>query len=728
MNIVQPPVIILAYANDKRDQKEGRFLSYLARESAKTHDALLEAEKVGLCKIEMVQNATLSTIESAFTRNEGHVAIFHYAGHSDHYNLLLEEWDITNHHVDHHAFARYLGQQKGLQLVFLNSCISKEQLPAYRESKIPTVLYTNEYISDQGAAMFSVRFYRRISKGDSIQKAYAHAAGLAQASAGDAIRKGNRAIRSHEYKKKLNLPIWQPFYHPDFPAAKEWNLPTAADDRLRLLPEFPKDIGYPPQPYKYLKPYERSDARVYWGRESELLQLYSLLTSDSSQNIVVLSGSAGSGKTSLLQAGLLPRLENHFQIVRTEELRLNIPLSANSNSGATVDFESQGTQECIQVLSKNSESIKKPLLFVIDDFEKSAHDRAQFTDLVKKLSQITAQDYGDHFHVKLLFATRNDYLKELEFLLAAVYSGFASVYLAPPSQRDIIKFVEGIGSNEELKKRYEVQVSIAIPSMIAADLGSSRNALTTPILQILMAYLYDQARLAGSSMSASMYEKIDLQHLIHDFVVQQIKLTYSETEFEEFKGTGLVENILGEYADPLGKPVANIDSELINRYPPAIHSVISSLIQYLKSEARLLVDLKLTGRNVSNPDILIHDFLGPIIKRLQYASNLPGPKAIHILSRITNKDEVLSESALEDLLPGLGFVPVPDSLKNGVIQQSKKEATLKIRLHKRKRNVLLLKFTAIAFLVLALIVPGTGVIDAYGLIFFVVLALLYPSG
>lgn len=65
-------------------------------------------------------------------------------------------------------------------------------------------------------------------------------------------------------------------------------------------------------PYPGLKPFDRQDAAVFFGRDKEILRLEELLNPTllhSSGRFVAIVGPSGSGKSSLLRAGLLPRLE-----------------------------------------------------------------------------------------------------------------------------------------------------------------------------------------------------------------------------------------------------------------------------------------------------------------------------------------------------------------------------------------------------------------------------------
>ena len=83
------PIIFLAFANDRDDRT--RYLRNLAEEARRLREALAPAERAGLCQVVVRQNATVREIFDVFqdaqTRNR--VAVFHYAGHADSYELLL---------------------------------------------------------------------------------------------------------------------------------------------------------------------------------------------------------------------------------------------------------------------------------------------------------------------------------------------------------------------------------------------------------------------------------------------------------------------------------------------------------------------------------------------------------------------------------------------------------------------------------------------------------------
>src|SRR6185369_3569777 len=81
-------------------------------------------------------------------------------------------------------------------------------------------------------------------------------------------------------------------------------------------------------PFVGPRPFETG--RKIFGRDREIDDLYYLL---SAERIVLLHSPSGAGKSSLIQAGLIPRLTERFDV--WGPTRVNQPLPANSSPGQT---------------------------------------------------------------------------------------------------------------------------------------------------------------------------------------------------------------------------------------------------------------------------------------------------------------------------------------------------------------------------------------------------------
>ncbi|MEZ4824694.1 MAG: CHAT domain-containing protein [Bacteroidia bacterium] len=169
------PVIFLAFANDQVDS--ARYLRGLAQELRGIRTALSAAKQAKALDIVERANATLADIVDVFQDPEysGRISIFHYGGHADSYQLLLESENNSVQIASSDGFAQFLANQPGLQLVFLNGCSTKNQAQDLRAAGIPSVIATSEKINDDIAQRFAIRFYKGIGGYASIQKSFTDA-------------------------------------------------------------------------------------------------------------------------------------------------------------------------------------------------------------------------------------------------------------------------------------------------------------------------------------------------------------------------------------------------------------------------------------------------------------------------------------------------------------------------------------------------------------------------
>jgi WD40 repeat protein len=68
-------------------------------------------------------------------------------------------------------------------------------------------------------------------------------------------------------------------------------------------------------PYPGLEPFDEEDASVFFGRDDAIGELVSRLHSERTERFVVVAGASGSGKSSLVHAGLIPRLQGRKWLI-----------------------------------------------------------------------------------------------------------------------------------------------------------------------------------------------------------------------------------------------------------------------------------------------------------------------------------------------------------------------------------------------------------------------------
>ena len=86
----------------------------------------------------MRTNSTAGDIFKVFQdpKYRNRIAIFHYGGHANGYQLLLESASGQSAAADAGGLAAFLAQQQGLQLVFLNGCSTQQQTQGLLDANI----------------------------------------------------------------------------------------------------------------------------------------------------------------------------------------------------------------------------------------------------------------------------------------------------------------------------------------------------------------------------------------------------------------------------------------------------------------------------------------------------------------------------------------------------------------------------------------------------------------
>jgi len=140
-----------------------------------------------------------------------------------------------------------------------------------------------------------------------------------------------------------------------------------------------------------LRPYRKEEADIFYGREKEVEGLLQILQKD---KLVTVIGAPGTGKSSLINAGLIPRLEEGFLAQAGKQWSVckfrpgispieNMAYSLTSTGGLTLDGKSNtedfsdyhqtlkdlGSLGLVQIYTKSEVNNKKNLLIVIDQLE-----------------------------------------------------------------------------------------------------------------------------------------------------------------------------------------------------------------------------------------------------------------------------------------------------------------------------------------------------------------------
>ena len=259
----QIPVIFLAFANDRVDHTN--YLRNLPAELAGIREALQPAIQAGICELVERANATTEQILDVFQdpRYKDRICIFHYGGHANGFQLLLEDADGNASIAHASGLVHFFAKQYGLQFIFLNGCSSQQQALNLIEAGVSSVVGTSNSIDDGIATQLAIRFYKGLATGINLYSAW-------QTSTDEIIiSKGSSNLRDLYWEgitesapeSSEHFP-WEIYFKPGASSMKTWNLPAVAQNHLFGLSEIPKTHHLPNHPYLFfqniLAPMQRS--------------------------------------------------------------------------------------------------------------------------------------------------------------------------------------------------------------------------------------------------------------------------------------------------------------------------------------------------------------------------------------------------------------------------------------------------------------------------------------
>jgi uncharacterized protein YjbI with pentapeptide repeats len=290
-------------------------------------------------------------------------------------------------------------------------------------------------------------------------------------------------------------------FQADYPYAS-W-LPIVIQNRLVPSPTW-QSLGKIRSPYKGLEAFTEADAGNFYGREETIEQLTDLV---STKPLVPILGASGSGKSSLVQAGLIPLLKQDSQQkwqILTMRPGLNPFISlAKAFSDNRVDLESI---ELDIELASNPDALTKKLaqmrmphhriLLFIDQFEElftQSSDKPDVAEQQKITCQLFLQSLADAVsnapNFTLVFTLRNDFLptlqgdrahRDFKDLLERYYPLLLGGMTRARLRAAITKPVANLN----------VQFEDGLVERLSQDVGDGDGTL--PLLQLVLGLLWEQ--------------------------------------------------------------------------------------------------------------------------------------------------------------------------------------------------------------------------------------------
>jgi len=680
------PIVVLAFAND---QEGRRYLRDLPAEMRQLRGLIKEAERNGLCRLELLPNATLGQIFDVFTRNRDQVAILHYAGHADSGRLLLESSAAGGAPAHAEGLAVFLGQHRGLQLVFLNGCSTRTHIALLLKSGVAAVIATARAINDVMAREFAVAFYTELASGAPLRAGYEAARGRVMATHD---KDPGPYYQKRELKSESSAADVEPGDDDGFPwefrtgteLAERFSLPDAASNPEFGLPSLP-ERDLPEVPFRHLSWFTAEHAEVFFGRGHQIRELYDQVTDAGSPPILLLYGASGVGKSSLLDAGLVPRLEAVGDVVqyrRRDECKGLLGTLRDA-------LHLAGKQTALDQGWRAEEArLGKPLVVFLDQVEEvfTRPDPARPHELDEFLEALAAalHDREARPRGKLVLGFRKEWLAELDRRMAEAKLARNAVFLKPLDRRGIIEAIRGPARPGRLQRKYRLEIEEGLPEVIADNLLADAGSALASTLEVLLNKMWERARQAHPDQprfDRALYETLKAEgYLLKDVLDEGLReVCHWNSAVEQ---SGLALDVLAYHTTDLGTAAQRCRGELYQMYAHQVQ-VLEGLLTRCKDKYLLIEADQQTDAFVRSTR-LAHDLLAPLVQHRFRLSVAPGQRARRLLENRAPEWQdgktgpVFDRTDLVTIDGGASGMRVPTADENRLVEASR-QADLRLK-------------------------------------------------
>jgi WD40 repeat protein len=476
------------------------------------------------------------------------------------------------------------------------------------------------------------------------------------------------------------------------------------------LPGLPRQ-PLPAEPFRYLAWFTEKEAEVFFGRNREIRQMYDRLTAENASPVILLYGQAGVGKSSFLDAGLVPRLRWYHEVgyVRRDARSslLQTLLQALHGLGSGNGNPPPSLAEAWKAVEERA---SKPLVVFFDQLEEiytlpnphCPNELEEFVTEVKKAFEGRQAPKG-----RLVLSFRKEWFPEIQKQMEVNGLSYEKVFLEGLGREAVNEIVTGLTQTERLRQFYGLKLESHLQEIIANDLVADPDSPIAPTLQILLTKMWKKATTQNRrspEMTVELYQSMEMTIelyrklreeglLLQDFLDQQLEEL--KAKHAEWCESGLALDVLACHTTPLLTAKERTQQQLIEVYRHRSRE-LPELVQALQ-DLFLLSDSSRDGQQKATR--LGHDTMAPVVRQRFDASENPGQRARHIIeSRVADWTEgsltgLLDEGSLSMVEGGASGMRVLTDREQKLIEASRKQH------QKRQRNRLILRASAVAALV-----------------------------
>jgi hypothetical protein len=433
---------------------------------------------------------TQDQLKTTLDQLAGRVAILHFAGHSDAGVLLSDDKAVYAEHIATHIST----WSRPPDLIFLNGCHNAAQVEAFHAAGVPVVIATHRAINDAQAAGFAREFYASLLADGgqvALQAAFTRAGSKVLLSEA-------RQARSLDIDtlKQDDAQSWDWSLFPRDPQTLDWTL------RELLTHERPRfdANGELLNPYRGLEAFREEDRVYFFGREALSGELCAKIPET---RLFALWGASGSGKSSLVSAGVIPRLReaggwlilktrpgnDPFRLLAAEIAQVFHPTIRANRDQETEGLVGQLKNATLHWPDKVADLLQtsgsQHLLLCIDQFEElfTQSDPATARAYEAQLIRLVEADLKG---CTLLLVMRADFLAAAlaNEAFAKLLDKSPAKLLPPMGQAELRAAIE------QPARKQRVTVEPALTAALLDDVENQPGSL--PLLQYALSLLWEQ--------------------------------------------------------------------------------------------------------------------------------------------------------------------------------------------------------------------------------------------
>lgn len=341
-------------------------------------------------------------------------------------------------------------------------------------------------------------------------------------------------------------------------------------------------------PYKFLDFYDLKDREIFFGRESEInILVADILVS----RLVVLFARTGTGKTSLINAGVRPLLES--KKIKTFYMRVEQePTEAAKSVLSKTDRAASLTTQLISAVDSSIDSTagkpEKPVVLFLDQFEefflqiKSPETRQKFISYVAQIYK--NPESGIH----LVFSMREEYfymMDEFRLEIPSIFHKNSNLRLMPLDEdqaRDAI--IKPAAARN-------VKLDLDLANRIIEDLQkqNDKDGIRAPSLQIICDTLWSREDPYDRHITLQDYDELGgAQNILDKRLAEALELALA--------GTGLIplaQNLIDKLRTDENTKYPRLFSDLVETLGTG-DTALRTLVDRLKG-VRLIKDTTISN-------------------------------------------------------------------------------------------------------------------------------------